>query len=881
MSERIKALRSKMTAREKANFVAGTDIWHAGAVERLGIGTLKVTDGPNGARGVGLMGTGTPTACIPSGAVLGAAWDPDLVYELGSLLGEESLAKGAHVLLAPTVNLHRSPKGGRNFECYSEDPLLSGRIAAAFVRGVQSHSVGVTVKHFVANDSEFERKTIDTQIDERTLREVALLPFEIAVKEGGAWGVMSAYNRLNGTYCSEHHWLLHRVLRQEWGFDGIVVTDWFADGSTVGAVGARMTLEMPGPGRFYGESLFAALQSGEVAESEVDLLVEDLLRLMERTGVLDSENDFEENDSQLAGSSRRSKDIDDFATHNTEDIAPNDAADTPVGATEGLLDRPADRELIRRAAAAGTVLLTNNGILPLDPAQIGSIAVIGPNARQAKIMGGGSATVRAYHETTPLDALRERLPNHQIRYAVGADIDRTVTPITRPMLTGMARIEYRNGWAFDGVPDVVVEETKTSVLAFGAPAEGINSDHWSARITATIVAEVDGPHRFTLTESGRAILFVDGKVVVDATATDIARGDSFFGFGSTELSEVIDLVAGRPTELRIDYTNVGAVLLAGVVVGVRPIAKRDLRGEAARLASDCDAAIVIVGTNDDWETEGRDRDLWELPGAQGELIGDVAAANPKTIVIMNVGSAHSLDWIDQPAAVLSVGFGGQEMAEAIVDMLIGDVEPGGRSPTTIGARYEHFGAYINYPGENSVVRYGESIYCGHRWHDALGIEPTVAFGSGLGYTTFDIGDIASTASIVAGEPLNLDVTVTNTGERHGSEVVQAYVEPVGSTMRRPVRELKAFAKTAVDPGKSSTVTLKLDARAFAYFDPADPVWPELSANTMVPAGTGGLHRDTPGWYVDEGTYVVRIGRSSREFAGSCLVTVNGNIRLDP
>lgn len=829
-----------MTLEEKARFVAGDDMWHTAPVERLGIPPLKVTDGPNGARGDGLMGTGTPTACIPSGASLGASWDVDLIEELGSLLGTEARAKSSHVLLAPTINLHRSPKGGRNFECYSEDPLLSGKIAAAFIRGVQSHDVATTAKHFVGNDSEFERNTIDSVIDERTMREVALLPFEIAVREGGAWGVMTAYNRLNGVYCSEHEWLLTNVLRNEWGFDGMVVTDWFANGSTEGCVAAQLTLEMPGKGRFYGDKLYVAMEEGRVDEADVDVIVDDLLRLMERTGVLDGVG----------------------------------------GEPEKPLDRPEDRTLIRRAAAAGSVLYRNDGVLPLDMALVGSVAVIGPNAMNAKVMGGGSANVRAYHQSSPLEALRNRFPDLDVRFARGVDIDRTVPPITRPLLQETATTEYRNDtWGFDGEPDAVTQSGRTLLRAFGPPADGIDAERWSARMTATVLPEVTGLHRFTITESGRGLVRVNGDVVLDATAADIERGESFFGFGTIELSVDIDLIAGEETVVEIDFHNEGAILLAGVIVGCKALVERDLVGEAVALAKDCDVAVVVAGTNDDWETEGRDRDLWELPGGQPELIGAVAAANPRTIVVLNIGSPHSLDWIDDPAAVLSVGFAGQEMGEAVVDMLIGDQEPHGRAPTTIGTRYEHFAAFTNYPGENSAVRYGESVYCGHRWHDTLGLEPAVAFGSGLGYTTFEIDDVPATAVVVAGDGLTFDVSLTNTGGRRGSEVVQIYIEPVDPTVQRPIRELKAFRKLELDPGTSATVSFELSARDFAYYDPSDLAWPELVGNRFVPAGIGALHRTTPGWYVDPGRYRVWVGRSSRELDSAIEVDVTGESTL--
>lgn len=844
----VEALRRKMTLREKADFVAGYDMWHTAPIERLAIPAMKLTDGPNGARGIGLLGTGTPTACIPSGAVLGATWDPALLEQLGELLGTEARAKQAHVLLAPTINLHRSPKGGRNFECYSEDPLLTGRLAEAFVRGVQSTGVAATPKHFAANDSEFERNTIDVQVDERTLRETTLLPFEMAVRNGGAWAIMSAYNRLNGTYCSEHDWLLNTVLRDQWGFDGMVVTDWFANGSTAGSVKAGLTLEMPGPARLYGDRLHEALEAGEVDEADVDVLVDDLLLFMKRSGVFDAAG------SGAAGS----------------------------GAAEDVLDRPEDRELMRRAAAAGSVLLRNDGVLPMDFESLGSLAVIGPNARAAKVMGGGSANVRAYRESSPLEALTERYPDLQIRYAPGADIDRTVPPIAAPLLEGPVRIDFRNGLDFDSPVLHTRSSNRTALRTYGAPAEGVDPERWCARATATLTPEVSGLHRFALTACGRALVRVDGQVAIDAIADDLAAGDSFFGMGTEEISVDLALQAGEPVEVEVDFDNRHTMLLAGFVLGAKALVERDLPAEAAALAAECDAAVVVVGTNDDWETEGRDRDLWELPGEQSELIARVASVNLRTVVVLNVGSPHSLDWLDEPSAVLSVGFAGQELGEAVVDMLSGAVEPGGRSPTTIGRRYEHFGAFVTYPGHNSVVRYGEGVYVGHRWHDAMGIEPAVPFGFGLGYTTFRIGEPVAVPQAAVGDDLTVVVEVANTGQRRGSEVVQLYVEPLAPAVARPLRELKDFAKVALDPGESSTVRFELDAKAFAYYDPADAAWGALGPNSSVPASTRGLHRSEPGWYVDPGPYRIAVGRSSRDLSGPAEVTLTGDpLRLAP
>ncbi len=827
MSARVDELLAALTTEEKARLVMGESMWRSHPVERLGIPGLVMTDGPNGARGGGLMGTGTPTACIPAGSVLGATWDPELVERLGGLLGDECRAKGAHVLLAPTVNLHRHPLGGRNFECYSEDPYLSGRLAAAFVRGVQSRRVATTVKHFVANDSEFERNTIDSRLDERTLREVYLVPFEHAVTDGGTWGVMSSYNRVNGTFASENEWLLGTVLREEWGFDGFVVSDWYATRSTAASVRAGLSIEMPGEGRFYGpQRIAAALGAGEIHDGHLDAVVRDVLVAMERTGALDGEG----------------------------------------GGDEKPLDRTEDRALIREAATAGTVLIRNDGVLPLDPAQLTSLAVIGPNARRARIMGGGSAGVNAYRGTSPLDALQARLGDRvTIRFAQGCDIDRSAPPVAPPLLQGDLTVDIHDGLDHEGEPVATTTATSGRFLFLGAPAEGVAPERFSLRAHGRVVPEASGVHRLRLFQSGRTRVLLDGVVVLDATEGDLERGDEFVGFASVEVGTELELDAGRSYELTIEYSSRDAVVLSGVSVGLVADVERDLVGEAEALARESDAAVVVVGTNDDWETEGRDRDQFALPGDQAELIRSVAAVNPRTVVVLNTGGPHELDWLDEPAAVLSVGFGGQELGDALVDVLLGERDPGGRMPTTVPSRIEHSPAYLDYPGENSVVRYAEGIHIGHRWFDARHIEPAVPFGHGLSYATFAWGEVRAPAeaSTELPEAVVVEVDVTNTSDRAGVEVVQLYIEPPPSLLRRPPRELKGFAKLHLDAGATGTASIELDRRAFAYFDPADPGFGAVAALAPVPAARG-RRRTEPGWYVEPGPYRLVLARSSAD-----------------
>lgn len=829
MSESIEKRLAALTTEEKADLVAGEAIWTTKGFPAAGIPSIGVTDGPNGSRGGGLLGTGTATACIPAGAVLGATWDPELVERLGGLLGDEARAKGCRVLLAPTINLHRNPLGGRNFECYSEDPILSGLVAAAFVRGVQSRGVATTPKHFAANDSEFERNTIDSQVDERTLRELYLVPFEYAVLEGGTWGVMSAYNRLNGVFCSENEWLLTQVLREEWGFDGFVVSDWFAARSTAASARAGLSLEMPGPGQWYNRGpIGEALAAGEMDEGHLDRIAGDVLRLLERTGALEG------NDDCQPGQERE-------------------------------LDRPEDRALVRQAAAAGTVLVANNGVLPLDSSMSGTLAVIGPNARKAQIMGGGSATVQAYRNVSLMDALGDEYGHLDVRYAQGCDIERSLIALSAPMLKGKLQLEYFNGHDWSG-PVVHTKETSSAEMVFfGEPGPGVNPEAFSVRASGVIVAEATGEYSLGLVQLGRCRILLDGETVLDATEGDYAKGDDFFGMGSEVIASPVQLTEGRGTPIVIEYSSRDSFMLCGVRVGLKSQVDRDLIAEAVEAAAAAEVAVVVVGTNADWETEGRDRDSFDLPGDQPELIRRVAAANANTVVVVNTGGACNLDWADEAAGVLVAGFGGQEMGYAVADVLFGQADPGGRMTMTVPARYEHSPAHLNYPGENGVVRYGEGLYIGHRWFDARAIEPAVSLGHGLSYASFEWSEprVSGGGDTEVADPVIVEVDVVNTSDRPGSDVVQVYVEPPESLLHRPVRELKGFAKVHLDPGERTTARIVLTRRAFAYYDPGDQTPQGLDSMSPVPAGESHKRTD-PGWYVDPGTYTIWTARSSAD-----------------
>jgi beta-glucosidase len=819
-----------LSIEDKAALTAGLNMFTMRGNAGLGIPDLRVTDGPNGARGSSILGSGEARAvCVPSGSALGATWNPELIERIGELLGDETRTKKARVLLAPTVNLHRSPLAGRNFECFSEDPFLSGKAAAAYVRGVQSRGVITTVKHFVGNDAETDRYTISSEIDERTLRELYLVPFELAVKEGRSAGIMTAYNRLNGKFCTEDRHLLEDILRDEWGFDGIVMTDWFGAGDTVASAEAGLDIEMPGGDRIYGAPLAKAVLDGRVDESRLHAIVERQLRAVERVGALDDE-----------------------------------------GGSEQSIDRPEHRELARIAASEAMVLLRNEGVLPFDVSRIKTLAVVGPNAARPQIMGGGSANLRPHHRTTLLDALKETLGNRvEILHRPGCSIDRAA-----PLLSGSEiAVGGQQGFAVDiyastDLSGPIAGQTTrdTSRLLFMDDlAPGVTSLAFSARARTILTAQNTCPHEFEIVQVNHGRVLLDGVVIVDGVANPTPRSSAFFGLGSEPIRATVDLVAGRAYELVVEVLGSTPQPIAGLDVGCRPLLIGDPISEAVEAARIADAVVIMVGTNAEWETEGEDRTSMDLPGEQNKLIEAVLAVNPNAVVVVNTGSPVTMDWADRAPTILQCWFGGQEMNSALTDVLVGASEPGGRLPTTIPLRVEHNPSFGNFPGANGAVRYGEGVFIGYRWYESRHLPVRFPFGHGLSYTTFDVGaPVLNSPTFVAGTPgstLRVSVAVTNTGTRRGSHVVQCYVMPAPAPLDRPALELKAFAKVTLDPGESTVVSLTLDDRSFAYWDPARPEWPELLSRLTGSPFPSGDRRLTPGWTVEPGTYRIAVGNS--------------------
>lgn len=782
---RIESLLDRMTLDEQVALLSGDSFWEVPGNERLGIGRLRVTDGPNGARGGGSLVGGVKSAAFPVGIAVGSTWDPALVAEIGAALALEVKSKSAHVLLAPTVNLHRTVANGRNFECYSEDPFLTAELAVGYIQGLQGQGVGCTIKHFVANDSEIERTTISSDVDERTLREMYLVPFEAAVKQAGAWGIMSSYNKVNGTYAAENQWLLTRVLRQDWGWDGMVVSDWFGSRTTEPTVNAGLDLEMPGPTRDRGEKLVAAVAAGRVAADTVRDRARAVLRMMARTGALDDHRPKEERAE----------------------------------------DRPATRALIRRAGAEAMVLLKNQGLLPLDGQ--GTVALIGPNAKVAQIMGGGSAQLNPIHAVSPWDGFAAALGEGALRHAPGCTNHRW-----EPLLSGGFTVEFFKGRALTGAP--VASDQIQDLLTFWFPpfaGGAVDPSDFSARITGTFTPETSGLHRVGVASAGYARVLVDGQVIANAWE-GWTKGRTFFEEGCDEVVGEVVLEAGKPVTVTVEFAAKPSdnLVFSALRVGIgRPLGDEDI-AEAARVAAAADRAVVFVGRSGEWDTEGSDLEHIRLPGRQDDLVRAVLKAQPKTVVVLQTGGPIEMPWLAQAPAVVQAWYPGQEAGHAIADVLLGKAEPGGRLPQTFPARWEDNPTQSQdreiYPGLNGHVRYEEGVFIGYRHYDRHQIQPLFPFGHGLSYSRFALSGLKLEGPAEDGT-VTARVTVRNEGERAGSTVVQAYVLPPNAPVPRPEKELKGFAKVRLAAGAAAEVTLTLPPRAFAFWDQPAQDWSVL------------------------------------------------------
>ncbi len=797
---------ARLSLSEKVLLLTGQDHWRTAGSDLIGLSPVVFSDGPVGVRGQ-VWDERAPSLNLPSSTVLAATWDAALARAFGRVLAGEARRSGVHVVLAPTVNLHRSPLAGRCFEAFSEDPLLTGHLAAALVSGLQECGVGACVKHYVANDAETERFTVSSEVSERSLRELYLRAFERPVVDAGAWTVMSAYNAVNGVTATQSP-LLTSPLKDEWGFDGLVVSDWTAVRSVSAAAGGQ-DLVMPGPRGPWGEALVAAVRDGEVPEAAVEDKVRRLLRLAARVGA-------------LAG------------------------AEPPAPAV-AVPDVASGQALARQVAADGTVLLTNSGLLPLAADRLRRVAVLGSNAAVARTQGGGSATVLPVATVSPLEGLRAALPGVGVDHALGAVVQAGVAPLpldqlTHP-LTGApgARVRF-----LDTGGAAVHEEHRltTDLVWFGGDAP--LSETARVEVSFGWTPEHSGVVRLGFAAVGLARLRVDGRELLAAHGEVAVPRLGASPLAPPSVAVPLEVRAG--TSVRVVFTlaltdeSRGPAGLLALRVGLEPpdTEPEVLVEEAAGLARTADVAVVVVGTGPDVESEGFDRTTLALPGHQDALVAAVAATGTPTIVVVNSGAPVLMPWRDQVAAVVVPSFGGQELGHALADVLLGRTEPGGRLPTTWPDDDDP--PVRDVTPVDGRLEYREGIHVGYRAWLAAGRSPAFPFGHGLGYTTWELTDLDVTPPGAGGQRADgrVELEVRNTGGRTGKQVVQVYLARRSSGIDRPARWLAGFAVVRCAAGESRHVTVPLPVRVLEHWDVAR------------------------GWQVEPGRYEVHVGTSATD-----------------
>lgn len=800
---------AKLSLVEKVRLLTGSGAWTLHPLDTIGLRSLVVSDGPAGVRGVTGLAAET-AACFPSPSAVSATWDLELARRMGELFAVEAQRHHADVVLMPVVNLQRTPVGGRHFECFSEDPLLTGAMAAAIVASMQRHGVGGCVKHFVGNDSETARTEYTARIDERTLREVYLAPFERVVKDAGVWMVMASYNGVNdgveSNSATEHQRLLHELLKTEWEFDGVVVSDWTATASTAESANAGLDLVMPGPGGPWEGALLKAVHRGEVSPATLDDKVRRILRLAHRSGAID-------------GSSCRYRAL-------------------PV------LDASA---MLREVAARSTVVIKDTPRrLPCDPRRLGSVALIGPNAVDAFLQGGGSAHVNPDHVVSPRRGMRAALPAETSLTVHRGGYSRPHLPDLDLGRTGEAgvvveflddtgtvldrlRTDAWNGWIRTGVPESAVSARLTTRVWLDEPGT-----HWLGVGTVGVhEVWIDGA------KAGAGAVAAGGEVVLNSSVNAPPSQDH-----PVEITDPrgVDIVARLQV---LDADGWGQFVRAALrhqLPGPSIEAEIDAAEAAAREA---DLAVVVVGTNNEVESEGWDRTGLGLPGRQDELVRRIAAVNDNTIVVVNAGSPVLLPWLDQVPTVLWSWFPGQECGHALADVVFGRTEPSGRLPWTLPRREADVPVPHAIP-EAGVVDYREGIHIGYRGYARNGTEPAAAFGHGLGWTDWKYLDSTVRHD---GDGATVSVTVRNIGPRSGHEVVQAYLSSRDRRVERPARWLAGFAVTAAEPGDTATVEVSIARRAFEVWDVA-----------------------AHDWRLPDGQYQVHIGRSIADIRCSAVIT---------
>ncbi len=818
VERRVDSLLVLLTPEEKIGLLSGINFFDIPGNARVGLPKLGTADSPFGVRADG------PSTVYPGGIGLAATWNPALAERVGAEIGRDARARGKHYSLGPAVNIYRAPQNGRNFEYFGEDPWLASRTAAAFIRGLQAQGVSATIKHYLGNNSEYLRNTTDSRIDERALREIYLPTFEAAVKEADVGAIMPSYNLTNGTYMTANRPLLVDLVKNEWGFPGVIMSDWGAVHSTLAAANGGTDLEMPGQQHFVRDSLLPLLKSGAVTQATIDDKVRRLLRNEVRFGWLDR--------------------------------AAVDAA-IPRFNTRG-------RAAALDAAREAIVLLKNDrGVLPLDRSRVKTVAVIGPNAYPAVPLGGGSATVPPYHAVSVLEGVGDLSgPDVPALYARGLpSLARmaTTTQFTTAPTGGQpgVTVESFGDTTFSGAPTATrVERTMTlgrpidilSLLAIFTSDEPPDMSAMrgppsppAMRWTGYYTPKVAGTQDVFVQQGGfggsGARLFIDGRKLTDSwQSANAIVAQASVALDATPHKVVLEYHA-QPSPFGAPFFRVG-IAPQGAWVD----------SSAVRLATKADAVVLVVGFDPQTETEGWDR-TFALPPGQDALIRAVAAANPRTVVVVNSGGAVDMSgWIDRVPALVEAWYPGEFGNTALAEILFGTVNPSGHLPATFERSWDQNPTHDSYypvPGTLQVP-YKEGVFVGYRGYDQNGVTPLFPFGHGLSYTKFSYANIAvapDAASAPTEPRYAVSFDVSNTGTRTGAAVAQVYVSDGHSRVARPPKELKGFAKVMLQPGETRRVTVPLDLRSLAYYDVAGKQW-RAEAGTFT-VRVGGSSADLP------------------------------------
>ena len=797
---KLKKVISNLSLEQKVSLLSGFDNWHTPDIKKYGIPKIKMSDGPNGVRGD--SSTKQSSACFPSPILLGATWNEKLIKKIGSATGEEALFKDVDVLLAPTINLHRHPLGGRHFECYSEDPILTSKIACAYVSGVQSKGVAACLKHFAGNDTEYERHLVSSNIDEKTLRELYLYPFEMGIKKAKAKVVMSAYNKVNNIYCSSHDELINKILKKEWKFDGYVVSDWGAALETVENANGGLDLEMPGPAKTWGKNLVDAVKAGLVEEKKIDEKVKRILTVAKFTD-----------------------------RFNRKRIS------------ERSIDKKSHRKLIKKTAIEGMVLLKNEDVLPLDRNKISNIALIGPNVKDSQIIGGGSAGLNPHYEIHPLEGVSNFLKDEKVKihYAKGCHVDKYLPAFEKDICHVKGKkekgfeVEFFRGKNFDGEP---IERKVLNGNRFwalqGFAREFLDEKErpeLSVKFSTTYKPSISGEFEFEVFSIGLSRIKINGKELVDNWSSQ-KKGEAFFGFACAPKRNKIKLTKGKEYLVEVEYEFEGR--FPAIQFGCRPPDPKNLLEEAVKIAKQSDAVVLVVGTNSDWETEGNDRKGLGLPSDQDVLIKKVLAANKNSVLVLNTGSPVSMPWIKSCPAILQTWFPGQEFGNALAEILFGKESPSGKLPTTYPKKLSDTPAYSCYPGKNLQMDYKEKLLVGYKWYEKKKIEPLFPFGHGLSYSKFELKKVSL---LKKKHEIKIKVKLKNIGNFSTFETVQCYLERKAVKADTPKKKLVDFKKLKVTKDKSKKLTLKVSKRDLSEWDVKKSKWEIARGDYVIHVGT--------------------------------------------